>query len=73
MDEDCDREVQGRVDKTAGKQREGEEKKGQGGVGDVSAGVATKAEQKIQSKNPPRLKNPKFKINPGKSSLANCH
>ena len=37
------------------------------------AGVATKTEQKIKSKNPPRLKNPKIKINQGKSSLTNCH
>ena len=33
----------------------------------------TKAEQKIQSMNPRRLKNPKIKINQGKSSLANWH
>ena len=39
----------------------------------LSGEVATKAEQKIQSKNPPRLKNQKSKINPGKSSLTNCH
>ena len=37
------------------------------------AGVATKTEQKIKSRNPPTLKKPKIKINQGQSSLANCH
>ncbi len=37
------------------------------------AGVATKTDQMIKSKNPPTLKKPKVKINQRKSSLANCH
>jgi hypothetical protein len=37
------------------------------------AGVATKTEQKMKSKNPPMLKKPKIKINQGKSTIANCH
>ncbi len=37
------------------------------------AGVATKTEQMIKFKNPPKLEKPKIKINQGKSSLANCH
>ena len=37
------------------------------------AGVATKTEQMIKFKNPPKLKKTKIKINQGKSSLANCH
>jgi hypothetical protein len=59
-DEDRGGEVQGGVDKTAGKQREGKEKKGQGGVGVVVGGSGDQGRTENRIHEPSKAQ--KFKI-----------
>ncbi len=72
-DEDQGREVQGGVDKTAGNQWEGKEKKGQGGVGVVVGGGGDQGRTGNIIHEPSNAQKSNIKKNPQKSSLVNCH